>query len=241
MTVAKFYVRYREDVPETEMQAVALHGFRQRGVETAPYFGFGDIQGLGDLGPDVGLTGYIGDVWEALDKARAPRPPSLDYPEELRPFLGREVRRSDLDTVRSITHRRIFVKPMKQKLFTGFVTTGEFADQIRLGTYDGSEEVWVSDPVGFVSEYRCFVLRGKVLDARHYKGDWGVAINRKTVEAAVEAWSSAPVAYVLDFGATDDGRTLLVEVNDSFAMGSYGLRPELYAAMLEARWEEMVR
>lgn len=241
MNAAKFYIRFREDFPETEMQAAALYGFRQRGVETAPFYWGDDIAGLDDLGPDVGLAGYIEDVWKALDKVGARRPPSLDYPQALRSFLGRELWRSDLKTVRGITHRKLFVKPVKQKLFTGFQMTGAFNDQIRMGTYHETEEVWLSDPVDFVSEYRCFVLRGEVLSARWYKGDWGVAIDRKVVEAAAKAWPEAPVAYTLDFGATKDGKTLLVEVNDGFAMGTYGLQPELYAAMLEARWQEMVR
>ena len=49
----------------------------------------------------------------------------------------------------------------------------------------------------------------------------------------------APAAYGLDFGVTADGRTLLVEANDGFALGCYGLDPVIYAEMLEARWCEL--
>lgn len=241
MTLAKCYIRYKEDMPESECQAVALQGFRDRGVETAPFYGFGDIEeGLHDLGHDVGLAGYIGDVWRALDKLGVPRPPSLDYPEPLRRFLGREMQRMPLRKARGLSHRKVFVKPVKQKLFTGFVCEGTFNDQIRMGPYDETEECWVSDTVKFVTEYRCFVLRGDVLAARHYKGDWGVAIDRKVVEEAVRAWEEAPAAYTLDFGVDDKGKTLLVEVNDGFSAGTYGLQPTLYAQVLEARWQEMV-
>ena len=151
-----------------------------------------------------------------------------------------EMERMPLREARMINTRKMFVKPVKQKLFTGFVCEGTFNDQIRMGPYSETEECWVSDAVNFVTEYRCFVLRGDVLSARWYKGDWGVAIDRKRVLEAVEAWKGAPSAYTLDFGATDDGQTLLVEVNDGFSMGTYGLQPALYAAMLEARWQEMV-
>ena len=237
--IRKFYVRYREDLPETEMQSVAVHGLRKRGSETAPFYGFGDVQNLTDLGPDVGLSGYIGDVWDALDVVGAPRPPSLDYPDELVEFLGRNVWQSTLKHARQIIHRKLFIKPVKQKMFTGFVTTGNFNDQIRLGPYDEDELCWLSDPVNFISEYRCFVLYGKVISVKWYKGDWGKAPDSKVVEGAVKAWPDAPVAYTLDFGITDEGKTLLVEVNDAYSMGGYGIRPVFYAQMLEARWTEM--
>lgn len=61
-----------------------------------------------------------------------------------------------------------------------------------------------------------------------------------TVRAAVAAYAEAPVAYSLDFGVTADGRTLLVEANDAFALGAYGLEPVVYARMLEDRWLELV-
>jgi hypothetical protein len=221
------------------MQASAFYGFRERGIETAPFYGFGDIQDLDDLGPEVGLAGYLGDVWDALDKVGATRPPSLDYPEELREFLCRDVWQMPLKEARQITHRKLFVKPAKQKLFTGFVTTGAFNDQVRLGPYNEDEMCWVSDVVNFVSEYRCFILRGDIISANWYKGDWGLAPERSVVEAAVKAWSDAPVAYTLDFGVTDDGKTLLVEVNDGYSMGGYGIKPVLYSQMLDARWTEM--
>lgn len=45
----------------------------------------------------------------------------------------------------------------------------------------------------------------------------------------------------MDWGVTDDNRTLLIEVNDGYALGNYGLHPSLYAALLEARWHEITR
>lgn len=60
------------------------------------------------------------------------------------------------------------------------------------------------------------------------------------VDAAVIDYKSAPAGYALDFGVTRDGRTLLVEINDGYALGCYGLQHNLYAKLLEARWAEMV-
>jgi hypothetical protein len=35
------------------------------------------------------------------------------------------------------------------------------------------------------------------------------------------------------------GRTLVVEANDGFALGAYGLMPVDYARLLAARWAEL--
>jgi hypothetical protein len=43
----------------------------------------------------------------------------------------------------------------------------------------------------------------------------------------------------MDWGVTRDERTLLVEVNDAYSLGSYGLDPLVYAPMLADRWFEM--
>jgi hypothetical protein len=38
---------------------------------------------------------------------------------------------------------------------------------------------------------------------------------------------------------TDDGRTLLVEANDAFALGAHGIDTVAYARLLEDRWIEI--
>jgi len=51
----------------------------------------------------------------------------------------------------------------------------------------------------------------------------------------------APNAYCLDWGVLQDGRTVLVEMNEGYAFGHYGLNPISYARMLSARWFEMTK
>jgi hypothetical protein len=59
------------------------------------------------------------------------------------------------------------------------------------------------------------------------------------IRATLGAYQNAPAGYSADFGVTDDGRTLLVEVNDGYALGNGGLVANLYAELLKARWEEI--
>lgn len=240
MSLTKVYIRYKEDLPESEMMFSALAGFEARGTEVAPFYGFGDIQDLPDLGPDVGIVGYIGDVWRALRKLGLPKPEPLDYPEDLAYLLGRTLEKTKLGEARNGRYPNTFIKPVSHKVFTGFVMTGSYDDAIRLAPYPPDEDVWLSPVVDFLSEYRCFVLEGQILDVRLYKGDWSKAPDRKTLEGAVAAWKTQPVAWTLDIGVTSKGDNLLVEVNDGYSFGNYGLLSTSYAQMLEARWGELV-
>ncbi len=45
----------------------------------------------------------------------------------------------------------------------------------------------------------------------------------------------------IDIGVTRDGRTLVVEVNDGYALGNYGLSPLKSINFHRARWKEMVK
>ena len=80
---------------------------------------------------------------------------------------------------------------------------------------------------------------GKILDVRRYKGDWRTCVDPKVIEKAVSEFISAPKGYGIDFGVTDKGETLLIEVNEGYSLGSYGLQSIDYAKLLSARWAEL--
>lgn len=235
----KAYVRYREDLPDGHNLCAAADGFSRLGVQIVPFYGFGDVEAMNDLSFEACVAGFICDVNAAMDRMGRPRPELEDYPPELLPFMGRGFSRTTLGEVKSHPGVEVFVKPVQQKLFTGRIWDNSHETRIVLACYPDETPVYVSGVVKFVSEYRTFVLRREILDCRRYRGDWGVAPDRKVVEAAVAECPPSPVAFALDFGVTDDGRTLLVERNDATALGHYGLRPELYAQMMEARWLEL--
>ena len=66
-----------------------------------------------------------------------------------------------------------------------------------------------------------------------------IEYDRKVIDAAVKAFPNMPAGCALDFGVTDDGRTLLIEMNDGYSLGTYGLEATLYARLLTARWAEL--
>ena len=253
--VTKFYVRHREGLPETEMQYAAWRGMWSLNVETAPFEKVEDLLEKNDLGPTVGVAGHIADVWMALREIGKPVPDPLDYPEQLSHFLGRSVWLTTLGKVRE-ARSDVFVKPVTQKLFSGFVQKLEegagaakldLESRLRVIAIPDDTPVWASEVVDFVSEWRAFVLRGNLVGLKHYKGDPFEVPDRKVVMDAISAMGrGAPQAYCLDFGVRTDGpgssyyhQTLLVEVTDAHSVGHYGLSSVTYARMLSARWCEL--
>ena len=132
----------------------------------------------------------------------------------------------------------VFVKPIEDKQFTGVVVRSP-KDLTGCGIEGVNQDIYCSEIVKFVAEWRCFVRYGHILSVRPYKGDWREHYDYRVIENAVKEFTSAPAGYAIDFGLTDDGRTLLIEVNDGYALGCYGLFYIDYAKLLSARWAEL--
>jgi hypothetical protein len=100
-----------------------------------------------------------------------------------------------------------------------------------------------SDVVNWKTEHRAYVVRGQIVGIRHYLGDPHVPIDRATVDQAVaqfEASGQAPAGYGIDLGVLSTGQTALVEVNDGYSLGSYGLDDASYADLIVARWQQLM-
>lgn len=214
----------------------ALLGFEEMGLDIVPF----DPEELSNVSREASdiVVGGVGIVRSAL-RALGREVPEICYPKELDPFLGRRVWLSTINKVNTcVDDWPVFVKPVQSKLFTGRLVISP-ADLIGCGMFGEDVEVYCSDPVPLVAEWRCFVMRGKILDVRPYRGDWRVNFDPSIIESAVAAYSSAPAGYGMDFGVTEDGSTLLIEVNDGYSLGSYGLEYHAYARLLSARWAEL--
>jgi hypothetical protein len=133
------------------------------------------------------------------------------------------------------------VKPLRRH--KGFASIAVYdADDIAAAAQlpDG-HEVLVSEYVTFVSEWRCFVRHGQILDLCRYQGDVFRYPDPKVVKGAVADFGgTGPAAFGIDFGVLTDGRTVLVEVNEGYSLNPYGLEPIEYAELLEARWAQLV-
>lgn len=249
MSIDLAYIQKKNGEFVNETAYSFWYGCQLLGIETKSFdetFGANNYQN--DLvTKDTLVHGHIGPVKKALKYLGIEPKPRVDGapPPELLPYYGRNVWTSTMGEIR--THwaedRHVFIKPLNsQKAFTGHVTSGKIGDLIQTAGFGDDFEVLCSDPVEFIAEYRLFVHHGIIIDCRRYRGDYRrIPDIDTTAVACVKAYKNAPCAYSLDLGVVIDGRTLVVEVNDAWALGAYGMPSIPYAQMVIDRWEEMVR
>ncbi|HGL1642336.1 TPA: ATP-grasp domain-containing protein [Streptococcus pneumoniae] len=184
-----------------------------QGEEVILYQSFSEIKEL--ISEDI-VVDYIMET-RALLKMMGLNVPVYDYPIELKEFYGRKIYAGILGEIVNIPDNwGKFIKPIDYP-------------------------IWISEVVEFIAEWRCFVLDGRVLDVRPYTGDYHAQFDASVIDEAISCWKDAPIAYGLDIGVTRDGRTLVVEVNDGYALGNYGLSPLKSINFHRARWKEMVK
>lgn len=215
---------------------IAYDGFKQLGEEIRSFQNVKDIKD--NTESDV-IVGGIHDVRYVLDKLGKPYP-TLEYPISIRKYLGRNIWVDTLGSIMTDNNKRgIFIKPVEGgKLFTGLVINTEADFRGCIGAKPDTE-VFCSDVVNFVSEYRCFIRYGEVVDIRHYRGDRLTVPSKEILENIVKDYEDAPNSYTIDLGVTDSGKTLLVEVNEGYSVGAYGLESTAYAKVLATRWAQL--
>ena len=163
-------------------------------------------------------------------------PPPMDYPQPLMPFLGREVM---LHVGADCPPVGRWVKPVQTKAWP--------AQRIGAGPSQlGPGPFWSSEHLDLLAEFRVYVLGRAVAGAGRYDDGPNdeLGYDQAVVDAMIRAYSAsgqAPAAYALDVGVLVDGRTVLVEVTDAWAIGYYRgtLSAKGYARLLWARWAEL--
>lgn len=170
-----------------------------------------------------------------------------------KPFLGRKIWK---DTINSISRDEnkwsagYFVKPaVRSKAFTG-KTISSIKDLMGCGNHAEDYEVLVSESLDIAAEWRCFITYDEIIDVRPYgmiidksrKGylyHYDAQVLNSMMESFV-SWEDRPMACSMDICVTKDGRTLLVEFNDAYSLGAYGLADIYYAKLISARWSQLL-
>ena len=213
--------------------SVASEGFKKLGVDTVF---FTTNEEFDTRKPEDVVVGADVIIWHALNQKGIVLE-HFDYPPELTVFLGRKIEQVKLKDIKNEI-LPVFIKPVEEKAATGLVVKS-MADLEQFEIKDPEAEVYCSDVVHFVSEWRCFLLYGQIVGVKYYFGDPDVEADIDIILAAVKAYPNMPAGCALDFGVTDDGRTLLIEMNDGYSLGVYGLEDTMYARLLSARWAEL--
>ncbi len=204
------------------------------GIEVIPFNG-DDLKTLERLRPttkDV-IIGSVQATELFFELCGVQIPNYLGYPETLYKYLHRKV---EVVKFKELDGKPFpyFVKPKNGvKSFTGSIVQNETQKKL-LVSFDNvvdDTELYLSEPIDFITEYRCFVHKGELKGIQYYFGDFRQFPNVETIESMIRDYTNSNISYTLDVGVTDSGVTALVEVNDMWAIGSYGFDAKTYVRM----------
>jgi hypothetical protein len=222
---------------------ISKYPLMERGYTIVPFDG-DDIENTlanKHITRDDICIGTVEGTSKFFDIAGVTVPSSITYPEELMQFLGRSIERKKLGEIKE-ADLPLFIKPAGEiKKFTGDVfSKAAHLENVRIfEKCTDDTEVWTSEILEFETEYRVFVSNGIIYGMKHYKGDFALMINIEEVKEMVATYKDCPSAYTLDVGLVE-GKTFLVEVNDMWAIGSYGLEGRDYALLCARRMKEIM-
>ncbi len=240
----KIYIESLNGFPAQEHGVSALLEFRARQANII-FFEEIDEVPVNKMNIVIGCIETTNKYFEKL--GLSPKM-ALNIPKEIQKYAKRGIKYTNMKDFRDNakgyieTNNGTFVKGNgKAKVFVPGVIKNE--EQVRLFFRDVSDDepILLSEPVNFISEYRTYVCNGEILGIKHYLGDFFIFPNPEVIKNAIKDYISAPVGYVIDFGITDKGETLLVEINDGFCIGNYGLEDNKYVKLLCARWLELMK
>lgn len=221
----------------------AVFGFREMGAEIVKYHLLDDIYEAVTK-EDIVLD-YIDQVQAVLGKFGV-KPVCEDYPEELREFMGRKIWKDTMDSINAMPEKwGVFVKPVRDKAFTGRVIRSP-KDLVGCGNCHENYEVLCCDVIDIKREWRGFMTYDELVDIRPYQGDYHYHFDADVVDRVVDAFRSIenrPMGCSIDFAVIEKegGRqTVFLEMNDGYALGSYGLMPMKYAKLISARWAQLL-
>ena len=214
-----------------------------------------DIDTL-EVTPDTPVFAGVTIFRKVIDKMGVNYPPFDCYPEVLKPYYGRNLRRSTLgEEKEKFLHGNgpsVFVKPVLPKQFTGDVWKS-ILNLIPIAKVPDTAAVWVCEPMEILSEFRVYVHDGDILGVKNYYGEWYMTPDPKFVEDVVRAYKPCPIAYGIDIGVNDTfpkptpkgdlsyyDASFVIEANDGCNLGNYGLDSIHYGEMIVARWFEIM-
>lgn len=237
----KVYVELKRGFPVNADIQKAIDGFESLVYDIVPFQHSDIIMGKYDFAALKNV--FVGsiDTMTALFKIIGKYPEPIDYPRFVLhgDILTRTVIKVTLkDLINCYYDSEIFIKPVKTKLFDGMLVT----KKEDLNYFKGYEEelVWASDKIDIVSEWRAYVHNNKLVQCSNYAGDFTLAPDYTYIQKLIEDYEQPPVSYTIDVAVLKDGRTTVVEFNDFWAIGSYGLDSTKYTEMLRDRYFQIV-
>lgn len=235
----KVYIQSLNGFPVDDWAVSAYLGFKGNGTEV---IFFEEIEEVPRSKWNI-VVASIEATNSYLERMGLPPQKALNIPFSLTAFADRKFWRESMGVVRRIWKDfPIFIKPDENaKAFpAGVLEDKSWLDRHLLDVKD-DVPTFLSEVVNFVTEYRAYVVDGEMIGLYYYKGDFRIFPDVKVIDKAIGEYQYPPAGYSMDFGVTEDGRTLLIECNDGWSLGNYGLEASKYSRLLGKRWHELMK
>ena len=156
-------------------------------------------------------------------------------------------RKSEIITLSSSKKRAksgefLFIKPLKMKLFTGFILDNFIYPDIEKLPGDTMVRAYKRFSEKILSEWRVYIYKHEIYFSGNYSGDFEVVPDYDYVREVIEQnRSTFPISYTIDTGILESKENVVIEYNDMWAIGNYGVPNDMYLRMLRDRYFQIVR
>lgn len=194
----------------------------------------------------VGSVEFMREVFKRIGKTDVRVPLNSDREHEI--ITLEEAHK------RIVGGKKLFIKPVEIKLFTGLVLDGCVYSCLKTLPDDTLVMAYEPFPSKIVSEWRIYIHNHKIVDARNYSGDFKIHPDYSFAEIKIlnnkfggekygtpNPVNAFPCAYTIDIGILESCENVIVEYNDMWAIGNYGMDNSLYLKMLMDRYFEIVK
>ena len=180
----------------------------------------------------VGSVEFMREVFKRIGKNDVRLPMNSDRPHEVITLKEAHERVGKGE--------KIFIKPIEIKLFTGLVLDGFIYSCLADLPQDTKVMAYKPFESKMLSEWRFYVHNKKIVDARNYSGDFLNIPNYLHAYDFIKSNKDFPCAYTIDIGSLSNDESVIIEFNDMWAIGNYGMPNDLYLNLLKDRYFEIV-
>lgn len=136
---------------------------------------------------------------------------------------------------------KLFIKPIEIKLFTGLILDG--MQHSCLLNLPSQTIVMAYEPFKskIISEWRLYVHNDKLIDSRNYSGEFIISPDYQyAMKVISNNRGKFPCAYTVDIAVLENNENVVVEFNDMWAIGNYGIPNDLYLRVLKNRYFQIM-
>lgn len=190
----------------------------------------------------VGSVEFMREVFKRIGITDVRLPMNSDRPHEV--ITLKEAHE------RVANGEKIFIKPFEIKLFTGLVLDGMQYSSLKGLPDDTKVMAYKPFKEKILSEWRVYINNGKIIDSRNYSGSVTVNLDYGWVNHRISDLKDKnfPISYTMDVAVLDSLPSIsplyegqaIIEFNDMWAIGNYGMPNDLYLKSLKDRYFEIM-